>query len=288
MRMRAGKPGGGKGALLSEELCLTIATGNDLVLFKELSPASSQEQEELRWEWCALAGLPPASARTIPSPDLSSRRTGRSSSNSVTSRQLSLMISLMPRYGWAGSHVKTSVWQGLGRDLPDPVADSRSPFLTSSQLDDPGPSSSRMSEDFSVATRAGTSSPSKIKWGTSGILLDGAYWTRNTPLCPSDDSGCSSSPSILSTTLMDSYPDRSLVSPARARGIMTRSETRGKRLPLGLTAILERVVLKLPPLAWVARKLQPTEAERIFGYPDGWTIPLASTPHGSRPSETES
>lgn len=34
MKIRAGKPGGGKGALLSEDLSLTIATGNDQYLFE--------------------------------------------------------------------------------------------------------------------------------------------------------------------------------------------------------------------------------------------------------------
>jgi DNA (cytosine-5)-methyltransferase 1 len=33
VRMRAGKPGGGKGALLSEDRSLTIATSNDQTLF---------------------------------------------------------------------------------------------------------------------------------------------------------------------------------------------------------------------------------------------------------------
>jgi DNA (cytosine-5)-methyltransferase 1 len=37
MRMREGKPGGGKGPLLSEDKSLTIATNNDQTLFTESS-----------------------------------------------------------------------------------------------------------------------------------------------------------------------------------------------------------------------------------------------------------
>lgn len=37
LRMRSGKPGGGKGALLREDQSLTVATGNDQVLFQPLA-----------------------------------------------------------------------------------------------------------------------------------------------------------------------------------------------------------------------------------------------------------
>ena len=285
--MRSGKPGGGKGALLSEELCLTLGTSNDLVLFQELSPASSAAEGELPSDSSGQGGNPLPSARSSASPSLSSRRTGPKSRTSVTSRQLGLMMYLMPPSGWVGSHVRTSHWLDLGEDSgtqteASPGADSPSLSLGLLPNEDHTPSSWRTLAGFDRVTTDEISSPSSIKWGTSGIRLRSGSWTRNGPVCPSDESGCSSSPSTLSGIVMSTYPERFLVSPRAAQGIMTRSAKRGKPLPSVL-----REALGLDT-HWTVRHLTPTEGERLMGYPDGWTIPKDWTRTASRSSGTES
>jgi len=56
VRMRAGKPGGGKGALLSEDKSLTIATSNDQTLFvgpivRRLTPLEYERLQGFPDEW---------------------------------------------------------------------------------------------------------------------------------------------------------------------------------------------------------------------------------------------
>ena len=56
VRMRSGKPGGGKGALVSKELSLTIATGNDQTLFasraaRRLTPRECERLQGFPDDW---------------------------------------------------------------------------------------------------------------------------------------------------------------------------------------------------------------------------------------------
>ena len=58
MRMREGKPGGGKGPLLSEDKSLTIATANDQTLFTEtsvrrLTPVECERLQGFPDDWTA-------------------------------------------------------------------------------------------------------------------------------------------------------------------------------------------------------------------------------------------
>ena len=58
VRMRAGKPGGGKGPLLSEDKSLTIATANDQTLFhksdvRRLTPVECERLQGFPDDWTA-------------------------------------------------------------------------------------------------------------------------------------------------------------------------------------------------------------------------------------------
>jgi DNA (cytosine-5)-methyltransferase 1 len=58
MRMREGKPGGGKGPLLSEDKSLTIATANDQTLFhksdvRRLTPVECERLQGFPDDWTA-------------------------------------------------------------------------------------------------------------------------------------------------------------------------------------------------------------------------------------------
>jgi len=58
LRMREGKPGGGKGPLISEDKSLTIATANDQVLFnnrtvRRLTPVECERLQGFPDDWTA-------------------------------------------------------------------------------------------------------------------------------------------------------------------------------------------------------------------------------------------
>jgi len=59
LRMRSGKPGGGKGALLSEDRSLTLATANDQTLFvdtkvRRLTPVECERLQGFPDDWTAV------------------------------------------------------------------------------------------------------------------------------------------------------------------------------------------------------------------------------------------
>lgn len=75
-----------------------------------------------------------------------------------------------------------------------------------------------------------TSWPASGRWSSSG-----EWWTRSTSGCPNGDDACSSS---LASILEPEVPTRYFLSARAARGILNRSQRRGRTLPEPLAAAL--------------------------------------------------
>lgn len=353
MRMREGKPGGGKGPLLSEGLALTLATGAQDVLF--VPPQRPPLESDYWAEWFAgtamgdALGHPPSppgspgsegstwassepgsasspTARSSPTPAPSSPATGPTSPTSGISatwdesghwqggsnqdqfvrpwgtsptlaftsshhmghHEPKVLIGGPPMSGQEDRPARGSASPDSDGDSMTTAAASPSPGLTLWGDTDPEPSSSRTSPESSRLLVGWTGTPSSVRWGTSGTGGPTGFSTLSGSECPSDDDGCSSSPSTLADILTPTAPARFSLSERAAAGIMRRSAKRGRRLPAELEAALGQ--LAASPSAdtaassptdrtpgptsssWTVRRITPVEGERLMGWPDGHTI----------------
>ena len=190
LTMREGKPGGGKGPLLSVEVSLTMTTGNTQILF---------------WN---------------PGHELASGLEGSP-----------VRISASPEGEEASMH-------------PDP--DSPGHSLTLWSDTDLKPSSSKTSRASSPPMPVETLGVSSMKWGNSGMGGPTGFSTANGSECPSDEDGCSSSPSTLTDILTPTAPARFSLSARAAEGIIRRSAKRGRRLPAELDEALKSCARQSP------------------------------------------
>lgn len=265
-------------------------------------------------------GAPSPSARSTPMPPPSSPSDGRESRTWVTSRpwlirtvgdygdptlmveedglpmlaanpmsDRTMLVGVPPPSGPAASPARTSPSPASDEDWPE--SDPASPTPSSTLWDDTdlAPSSWRTFRASSAPMPAATLGRSSASWGNSGMGGPSGWWTLSGSECPSDEGGCSSSPSTLSDILMREAPPRYSLSARAAAGIIRRSERRGRELPGELATALEALATQpmpsrprqvngevqsetISPSSWTVRRLTPTECERLMGWPDGWTV----------------
>lgn len=187
--------------------------------------------------------------------------------------------------GQADSPVKTSLSresaEGWGQE---PAADSPSPFLTWLNDTDLPSSSSKTYQDFSLVIKGKTWRSSSVRWLNSGMAWDTGFSTLATSECRSADGECSSSESRLTDVLEPSAPQRFYLSARAAKGILRRAEKRGRSLPAELDTALRALAANdttptptPTPTRLSVRRITPTEAERLMGWPEGHTILLNKT-----------
>ena len=176
----------------------------------------------------------------------------------------------MRHYGPADSRARTYHWPAKGRASVDGDQDWHSTSLSLWPDADLQPSSSRTYQGFLHRMPAGILGRLPVRWGNSGYGGRIGFWTRNGSECRSDEEGCSSSPSMIADLLLTLTHDRFLVSSRAARGIIERSDRRGRRIGRFARSALTSLADgdPGPPV----RRITPTEAERMMGWPDGWTI----------------
>jgi hypothetical protein len=92
-----------------------------------------------------------------------------------------------------------------------------------------------------------TSAHSSIAWQNSGTGGPTGFSTLNTSECPSDDGGCSFSPSTLAQVLEPTAPQRFYLSARAATGILRRATRRGRELPAALSEALTRLSATMAP-----------------------------------------
>lgn len=275
LRMREGKPGGGKGPLLSEDISLTLTSIQD-VLFQPPTPPSSPVSEDSIWGSSALDGAPSPSQRSSHTLAPNWPSGGPESPTSVTSRPSSPARGPQPRSGQAASLAKTSLTPASEQASTesDPSSPSRSSTLwDSTSL----PSSSlRTSWDSSPVISPETWLDSPPKLPTGGMGWRGGYLIAATSECRSADdasswSVCESLATTLTDVLQPTAPEQYFLSPHAARGILQRAGRRGRSLPPELDQALSSVANE-EPTDWQVRRLTPTEGERLMGWPDKWTV----------------
>jgi hypothetical protein len=99
----------------------------------------------------------------------------------------------------------------------------------------------KMSQELSQATTEKTLEVSSEKWLTSGrITQNGLSWTHRTTESP-NGGGASFSSLVSILEPLNQVPTRYYLSGKAARGILRRSERRGKTLPEVLRLALEAV-----------------------------------------------
>lgn len=104
----------------------------------------------------------------------------------------------------------------------------------------------RTSSDSSTPTKAMLWGDALTRWPKSGRWeLNGECWTRNSLEYPNGDAACSSS---LSSILESQVKVKYFLSPKACRGILNRSERRGRPLPEVLRTALEAVAHATPTL----------------------------------------
>jgi hypothetical protein len=190
--------------------------------------------------------------------------------------------------GQEGHRARGSASPDSDEDSMTTAAASPSPGLTLWDDTDPALSSSRTYQASSRRLMAWTGTPSYAHWESSGTGGPTGFSTLSGSECPSDDDGCSSSPSTLADILTPTAPDRFSLSARAAAGIMRRSAKRGRRLPAELEVALNQLgpspsegteasspTDRTPgptSSSWTVRRITPVEGERLMGWPDGHTI----------------
>jgi hypothetical protein len=232
LTMREGKDGGGKGPLVSEDMSLTLGTGNGQVLF------SSPEASRARTSPTPEPG--PGSAGTDPaSPSPSSTfwsDTVLDGSSSRTSRDSSLPVEVPISRDSSMSFAPSGMaWRGTS-----------STVVTSTSLKGGGGSSSSGYECRRPARLRDVLEPSAperfflTQRAAAGILRRAAKRGRSLP----------------------SRLEEALQVVATSQGPSPQEPTPGPttgRMPT-------------PGTSSRVRRLTPVEVERLQGYPDGWTI----------------
>lgn len=126
------------------------------------------------------------------------------------------------------------------KDWMTHVATSCLPLVPLLQSIGPAGWFGRTSPASCPATEDGTLVPSSGSWASSGMGSPTEFWTLNTSEWPSAAAVCSLS-DVLET---GELPQRFFLSATACRGILRRSEKRGKQLPPSLHAALQAVALE--------------------------------------------
>lgn len=134
---------------------------------------------------------------------------------------------------------KTSAWLEDALGLLARGADCSSTQCESSASSSRRSSSWKTSLAYCHRTEGGTWAPSSGRWGTWGLASPGGCLTLNGSASPNAGSVCSLS-AVLVPTL--DVPEKYYLSARACRGILSRSERRGRPLPAPLKAALEDVV----------------------------------------------
>jgi len=132
------------------------------------------------------------------------------------------------------SPAKTCPSQAIARAWVESDQGCGSSFFDALRRSVPAGSWSKTSLASCRRTTGGILEPSSGGWKTSGMGSHGEFWTLGSSEYPSAGVECSLSDVLLN----EPVPPKYYLSPKAARGVLRRSEKRGRALPPALSAAL--------------------------------------------------
>ena len=227
----------------------------------------------------APAGTAPGKSRSIPTASACSLVIGQMSLGMEISRPLILNGSLRSTSSAAAS--PASPLASPAKDSPRPMPAGSGPSLLDSFAHyDPATSSWRTCQ----VCLGGDLETWSETWPRAGMTRSGIAYSRNTLVFPNIAKGYFLSPIPHHLVHRRYFIKTPSMLRAIDRGYMCPVETR----PTLTTKIIERAPCPYWTTPWGPRYLTESEAERLMGYPIGWTVCAPSATPSSRKSRNTS